>query len=156
MAIIIALIAKSQNNPEPMVNETESNNPPVVTADIPTEFYDNAIETVTRKDLSEIKDSYWYLYNENDKNCYVFSFSNDSRIDISYLDLSTDTDSSFESGYSVYYQDGDDIILKYLPDCFPTKNFTLTLKNNEIFLGSTKLYREENLSEDIIKKHFNK
>lgn len=158
IAVIAVIIIKSYNTNMPNVSESESvsKKAPVEDVVIQNDSDINTVEDITKKDISAIEGNYWYLYNDSEKYCYIFSFSDNDRVDISYLDLSADSDSEFESGYSVYYQENDDIILKYLPDCFPTKDFILTVKDNNIFLDDTQLDREQTLSKDIVKEHFNR
>lgn len=161
VAVIAVIIIKSYNTNMPNMpnvseSESVSKKAPVEDVVIQNDSDINTVKDITKKDISAIEGNYWYLYNDSEKYCYVFSFSDNDRVDINYLELSTDNNNEFESGYSVYYQENDDIILKYLPDCFPTKDFTLTVKDDGIFLGTTKLYREKVLSEDIVKNHFNK
>lgn len=158
VAVIAVIIIKSYNTNMPNVSESESvsKKAPVEDVVIQNDSDINTVEDITKKDISAIEGNYWYLYNDSEKYCYIFSFSDNDRVDISYLDLSADSDSEFESGYSVYYQENDDIILKYLPDCFPIKDFILTTKDDKVFFEGTQLDREQILSKDIIKAHFNK
>ncbi len=150
-ATAVVVIAKIFSTPAPPEKNTDISVPPVVDAQIQTQYAEQSVETVSQRDLSIIKGCYWYLYDESSKDCYVFGFSDNNRVDVNYLKYNA---TEFENGYSVYSQDGDNVILKYLPDCIPTKHFTFTIKDNELYFENTKLEKNSSLSKEIINKHF--
>lgn len=106
-------------------------------------------------DISSVKDSWWYLYDDGQKACYAFYFGDNNRVDLAYFDDTVLQGEDYKSGYSVYTQDGDDIILRYLPDSFPIKNFTFTVKDNKLYLNGEALSNGSSPSNENFIKHFN-
>lgn len=98
--------------------------------------------------IDNIKNQWWYLYDDESVTCYAFYFSDNSRADIAYFNESVLNGESYKSGYSVYNQDGSDIILKYLPDAFPIKDFTLSVKDDRLYSNDTPLEKGDKPSND--------
>ena len=89
--------------------------------------------------LSQIENCYWLL-NTDESSQYAFKFSENNRVDIFFFDGKTE-----RNGFSVYKQNADTIILEYLPDEFPIKECTLTVKNNSLYFGEQELTKSEAL-----------
>lgn len=106
-------------------------------------------------DISSVKYRWWYLYNNGKKTCYAFYLSDNSRADLAYFDDTVLQGEDYKSGYSIYTQDGDDIILRHLPDSFPIKNFTFTLKDGKLYLNGEELTNGSSPSNENFIKHFN-
>lgn len=106
-------------------------------------------------DISSVKGIWWYLYNDEQKVCYAFYFGDNSRVDLAYFDDDVLQGEDYKSGYSVYTQDGENIILRYLPDSFPIKNFTFTVKDDKIYLSDEALSNGSSPSNENFIKHFN-
>ena len=106
-------------------------------------------------DISSVKRIWWYLYNDEQKVCYAFYFGDNSRVDLAYFDDSVLQGEDYKSGYSVYTQDGENIILRYLPDSFPIKNFTFTVKDDKIYLNDEALSNGSSPSNENFIEHFN-
>ena len=111
--------------------------------------------TKSTADISSVKRIWWYLYNDEQKVCYAFYFGDNSRVDLAYFDDGVLQGEDYKSGYSVYTQNGDDIILRYLPDIFPIKNFTFTVKDDKIYLNDEALSNGSSPSNENFIKHFN-
>lgn len=105
--------------------------------------------------ISSVKYRWWYLYNNDKKTCYAFYLGDNSRVDLAYFDDTVLQGENYKSGYSVYTQDGDDIILRHLPDSFPIKNFTFTLKDGKLYLNGEELIIGSSPSNENFIKHFN-
>lgn len=106
-------------------------------------------------DISNIKGSWWYLYNDEQKVCYAFYFGDNSRVDLAYFDDGVLQGEDYKSGYSIYTQDGENIILRYLPDSFPIKNFTFTVKDDKVYLNDEALSNGSYPSNENFIEHFN-
>lgn len=89
--------------------------------------------------LSQIENCYWLL-NTDESSQYAFKFSENNRVDIFFFDGKTE-----RNGFSVYKQNANTIILEYLPDEIPIKEFTLTVKNNSLYFGEQELTKSEAL-----------
>ena len=87
--------------------------------------------------LSQIENCYWLL-NTDEISHYAFKFSENNRVDIYFFDGKI-----VHSGYSVYRQNENAIILEYLPDEIPIKEFTLTVKNNSLYFGEQELTKSD-------------
>ena len=87
--------------------------------------------------LSQIENCYWFL-NTDEISQYAFKFSENNRVDIYFFDGKI-----VHSGYSVYRQNENAIILEYLPDEIPIKEFTLTVKNNSLYFGEQELTKSD-------------
>lgn len=87
--------------------------------------------------LSQIENCYWLL-NTDEISHYAFKFSENNRVDIYFFDGKI-----VHSGYSVYRQNKNAIILEYLPDEIPIKEFTLTVKNNSLYFGEQELTKSD-------------
>lgn len=99
------------------------------------------IETTSKNDdLSQIEGCYW-LYDTDKNGRYAFKFSENNRVDVYFFD-----GEAVRSGYSVYKQNADSIILEYLPNEIPIKEFTLTLKDGSLFCGEQKLTKSDTLN----------
>ena len=107
-------------------------------------------------DISEIKDCWWYLYNDEKTQCYAFCFGDNDRADLVYLDSGVLQGEDYESGYSVYNQQGDSIVLKHLPDGFPIKEFTLKVSGGKIYCGDTELIKGDLPSKENFIKRYKK
>lgn len=106
-------------------------------------------------DISSVKGIWWYLYNDEQKVCYAFYFGDNNRVDLAYFDGDVLQGEDYKSGYSVYTQDGENIILRYLPDSFPIKNFTFTVKDDKIYLNDEALSNGSSPSNENFIEHFN-
>lgn len=105
-------------------------------------------ETDDAVNIDNVKNQWWYLYDDESVTCYAFYFSDNSRTDIAYFDESVLNGESYKSGYSVYNQDGSDIILKHLPDAFPIKDFTLRVKDDRLYSNDMPLEKGDKPSND--------
>ena len=63
-------------------------------------------------DISSVKGIWWYLYTDEQKVCYAFYFGDNSRVDLAYFDDGVLQGEAYKSGYSIYTQDGENIILR--------------------------------------------
>ena len=106
-------------------------------------------------DIWCVKGIWWYLYNDEQKVCYAFYFGDNSRVDLAYFDDDVLQGEDYKSGYSIYTQDGENIILRYLPDSFPIKNFTFTVKDDKVYLNDEALSNGSYPSNENFIEHFN-
>lgn len=123
---------------------SETINAPVSTVpEQPLQFEQSDIQgfdgSSNNDSLSQIENCYWLL-NTDESSQYAFKFSENNRVDIFFFDGKTE-----RNGFSVYKQNADTIILEYLPDEFPIKEFTLTVKNNSLYFGEHELTKSEAL-----------
>lgn len=87
--------------------------------------------------LSQIENCYWLL-NTDEISHYAFKFSENNRVDIYFFDGKI-----VHSGYSVYRQSENAIILEYLPDEIPIKEFELTVKDSSLYCGEQELTKSD-------------
>lgn len=126
----------------------------------PLKIEDDASELTTTEtkptaDISSVKYHWWYIYDNDKKTCYAFYLGDNSRVDLAYFDDTVLQGEDYKSGYSVYTQDGDDIILRHLPDSFPIKNFTFTVRDGKMYLDNKELTNGSSPSNENFIKHFN-
>lgn len=130
--ILILLFPKHQKLEEPSTNltttqKTSSVMPTIIKQELDTEIN---ITEEDNKNIEQVEGNWYYL--DIDDSRYSFCFSKDkSRVDLRYY--ADNTKEEYVTGYSVYSIEGNQIIMKYLPNAFPQKSFTLTIKDNKIY-----------------------
>ncbi|MDD6603896.1 MAG: hypothetical protein PUE73_06155 [Eubacteriales bacterium] len=87
-------------------------------------------EPVSRSPESVIKGGYWYLYDEDNVVCYVFSFDGKGNVDLAMFDDSniSGEDAKYFTGYSTYTVKDDTVQLRDMPDVFLEKSFDLVVE----------------------------
>lgn len=101
--------------------------PTIIKQELDTEIN---ITEEDNKNIEQVEGNWYYL--DIDDSRYSFCFSEDkSRVDLRYY--ADNTKEEYVTGYSVYSIEGNQIIMKYLPNAFPQKSFTLTIKDNKIY-----------------------
>lgn len=113
--------------------------------------------TTENPDVKKAKESYWYLFDDQEYTCYVFKFSkDDSNVDLAYFSPETlqGLDAQYTTGFSIYRENGNMLSMKNLPDNFPIKKFDLEIKGDKIYCGKNELVKEKELSLDNALRHF--
>lgn len=107
--------------------------------------------------IKNISQNYWYLFDDENYICYAFKFNEKgNKVDLAYFspDVIQGLDAKFTTGYSVYKINGNDITMKNLPDEFPIKKFTFTVKNNKVYYNKTELVKENELNLQTAIAHY--
>lgn len=142
--VFIVIVAFTINGERVVESNTQTNANVTTAPGHPLQFEQSDIQgfdvTETNIDLSQIEGCYWLL-NTDEKSRYAFKFSENNRVDIYFFDGVRE-----HSGYSVYRQSADTIILEYLPDNIPIKEFTLTVNNNSLYCGEQELTKSDTLN----------
>lgn len=97
-----------------------------------------------------IKGGYWYLYDEENVICYVFSFKGDGKVDLAMFDDSniSGEDAKYFSGYSSYTMDGNTVKMDDMPDTFKQKSFELVIDGANLKYNGLNLGHHQELSMD--------
>lgn len=142
--VFIIIIVFTISGERTVQNNAQTNAPATTVPEHPLQFEQSDIQgfdtTVSNDDLSQIEGCYWLL-NTDQNSHYAFKFSENNRVDVFFFDGESEY-----SGYSVYKQSADTIVLEYLPDEIPIKEFTLTVKNNSLYCGEQELTKSETLN----------
>ncbi len=97
-----------------------------------------------------IQGGYWYLYDEKNVICYVFSFKGDGKVDLAMFDDSniSGEDAKYFSGYSSYTMDGNTVHMDDMPDTFKQKSFELVIDGANLKYNGLNLGHHQELSMD--------
>ena len=143
VVVFTIIIAFTINGERTVLDNTQVNAPVTTVPEHPLQFEQSDIQGFdggsNNDSLSQIENCYWLL-NTDESSQYAFKFSENNRVDIYFFDGKI-----VHSGYSVYSQNENAIILEYLPDEIPIKEFTLTVKNNSLYFGEQELTKSEAL-----------
>ncbi len=106
--------------------------------------------------LAGIAGKYYYLFDNEKINCYVFKFDSKGNVDIAFFDDENiyEGDPKFFKGYSTYKLKDDKIVMDNLSDMLPNKSIKLTIKKNILYYGDTKLESDKELSLNKVNAHF--
>ena len=140
--VVFTIIIAFTLNGERTTLISETINAPVSTVpEHPLQFEESEIQgfdgSSNNDSLSQIENCYWLL-NTDESSHYAFKFSENNRVDIYFFDGKI-----VHSGYSVYRQNENAIILEYLPDEIPIKEFELTVKDSSLYCGEQELTRSD-------------
>ena len=142
VVVFTIIIAFTLNGERTVLDNTQVNAPVTTVPEHPLQFEQSDIQGFdgsNNDSLSQIENCYWLL-NTDKSSQYAFKFSENNIVDIFFFDGKTE-----RNGFSVYKQNADTIILEYLPDEFPIKEFTLMVKNNSLYFGEQELTKSEAL-----------
>ena len=143
ITVFTVIITFTLNGERTVLDNTQVNAPVTTVPEHPLQFEESDIQGFdggsNNDSLSQIENCYWLL-NTDESSQYAFKFSENNRVDIFFFDGKTE-----RNGFSVYKQNADTIILEYLPDEIPIKEFTLTVKNNSLYFGEQELTKSEAL-----------
>ncbi|MGN0531181.1 MAG: hypothetical protein ACI4IN_00045 [Eubacterium sp.] len=107
-------------------------------------------EPVSRSPESVIKGGYWYLYDEDNVVCYVFSFDGKGNVDLAMFDDSniSGEDAKYFTGYSKYTIKDDTVQLRDMPDVFLEKSFDLVVEGANLKYDGKFLAHHQELTMD--------
>lgn len=140
ITVFTVIIAFTINGERTVQNMEQVNAPSATLTEHPLQFEQSDIQGFdgsNNDSLSQIENCYWLL-NTDEISHYAFKFSENNRVDIYFFDGKI-----VHSGYSVYRQSENAIILEYLPDEIPIKEFELTVKDSSLYCGEQKLTRSD-------------
>lgn len=164
-AVVAVFVAKGfekdqQTTTAPATEKTTviiKNTKPTVKVDDVDTTVAKTSTTQKSDDIQKIKGTYWYLFDNDKCTCYVFNFSKDSsNVDLAYFPEETinGMDPEYSKGYSIYKENANQIVIENMPDAFPIKNFTLTVKDGKVFCGDTQLEQNDQLNLNNALRHF--
>lgn len=107
-------------------------------------------EPVSRSPESVIKGGHWYLYDEDNVVCYVFSFDGKGNVDLAMFDDSniSGEDAKYFTGYSTYTIKDDTVQLRDMPDVFLEKSFDLVVEGANLKYDGKFLAHHQDLTID--------
>ena len=140
ITVFTVIIAFTLNGERTVLDNTQVNAPVTTVPEHPLQFEQSDIQGFdgsNNDSLSQIENCYWLL-NTDEISHYAFKFSENNRVDIYFFDGKI-----VHSGYSVYRQNENAIILEYLPDEIPIKEFELTVKDSSLYCGEQELTKSD-------------
>lgn len=140
VVVFTIIIAFTINGERTVLDNTQVNAPVTTVPEHPLQFEQSDIQGFdgsNNDSLSQIENCYWLL-NTDESSHYAFKFSENNRVDIYFFDGKI-----VHSGYSVYRQNENAIILEYLPDEIPIKEFELTVKDSSLYCGEQELTKSD-------------
>ncbi|MDD6354868.1 MAG: hypothetical protein PUG26_00780 [Oscillospiraceae bacterium] len=127
----------------------------------PTEQTSSTTESTTKpsdttakggdsKAPAAISGGYWYLYDEKNTACYVFSFGDNGAVDLAVFseDNINEEDAKYYTGYAEYKLNGKTITFKKLPKEILLKDIKLTLNGNNLVYDGKNLAHHDDLKID--------
>lgn len=125
--------------------------PSVSVSDIELDDIPTTKEGATKSEVAFLTNNqWWYYFDIANREAYAFHFDDKMNVEIAFFNDSNidGEDAKFFNGNSTYTVENGKIIMKYLPDALPIKNFELTIKDNKLFNVDDKLAPHDDLSLD--------
>ena len=138
--------AASEDSTDATASETETVSTTETTES--TETTETTKQKTTAAESTEfIKTAYFYLFDEKNTACYVFSFNGKGRADLAVFDESNIVyeDPQYFEGFASYKVSGNKIEITKLPSTVPMSSITLTAKDGILYSDKTELESHRDL-----------
>ncbi len=112
--------------------------------------------SVTKDKNSFITNGYWYLFDDENTICYVFSFKDNGNVDLAIFNEANinGEDPQYFEGYSTYNINSNDLKVKIPASFDKTEQKFLKIENEKLYFGNVKLEKYKNLKMDYAIEHF--
>lgn len=123
-----------------------------------TEELTTEAPTMNSKEYDYLKDSVWYLYDDDELTAYAFRFTGRDRVEIAYFnsDNTQGLDAKYYStsaDYEIKELEGD-VVVQIADPIHENEEFMFTIQNKTLCFGKKKLEKQNKISLDAILDHF--
>lgn len=117
----------------------------------------SAIEKASAEDKNLfIKNGLWYLFDDENTVCYVFSFGDNKNVDLAIFNQSNinGEDPQYFEGYSTYEINSNILKVKIPASFDKNEQKILKIKNKNLYFDNIKLENHKDLKMDYVLNHF--